>query len=795
LLALVLLERSLPEDHPDVLSCMEKLGDTFYASEKFKDAAPVYRRLVGIREKNPTANHLTVSALFKLAKTHERLGQIDEAEEQYKRAVKLGEKVPGPLFANLCDAFAGLLKRNGRDAQLMTALEAAARERRDQDGSVAANRSQQQSTLQMAAANLNNGGTDGPLAAPEPPVEPEIAVPAALEAQEQLGDETASTDSSYDPAYDASLLSDEPVSAPEPVIGLSELDVIPPPSAKAPDPARTTGSRPAVLGQAGSFFKKKEEESARAANAPGASPNSSSLPGQLIPPSQLGTNPPSQFGSNPPSQFGKGASAFSKEKLDEIQAGAAAKPYSPTGLDSIKTPGSSGATNPGASDSLAKPDAIKAPGAEPGGKLPFSPSDLDSIPTPKKTGEAKIAPAFSDTDLDAIKPATPTPLPKPDKRVIAGKATMGSRAHISGPSDAGVRKLIVPGLALLFILGFFAFVAYFALFNQSSEVINPGLDKYVTNVFKTLDHKQTVIFDSNNHGQLIEHYSGVKAQQYDVKFRVFNENPIDEMRTLFGDYDKAVFLTQAGLGLKTETGAILYALQTTEGKTVEQMWNIADASQIYYKKYGHYPMDASSDPEEMTHLLPSLDFANPYSHLPELPAIQQLDWPTDKMPADVREVTPFEIKWRDGEPMSIAGETKGAIHCAQLGWPKSPPLADYKHPRSLLIDDFFIEGYDEYSQLIHTSDGKVLVIALKKDMDMTPETAPRMVPEKAKGPVTVVISPVDKPMMGPVLFRYGLWTLVFCLILTLWMNWPAIEAWTHKKRAANEGAIPPSNQV
>ena len=90
----MLLERSLPEDHPDVLSCMEKLGDTFYASEKFKDAAPVYRRLVGIREKNPTANHLTVSALFKLAKTHERLGQIDEAEEQYKRAVKLGEKVP-----------------------------------------------------------------------------------------------------------------------------------------------------------------------------------------------------------------------------------------------------------------------------------------------------------------------------------------------------------------------------------------------------------------------------------------------------------------------------------------------------------------------------------------------------------------------------------------------------------------------------------------------------------------------------------------------------------------------------
>lgn len=107
---------------------MEKLGDTFYASEKFKDSAPVYRRLVGIREKNPTANHLTVSALFKLAKTHERLGQIDESEEQYRRAVKLGEPIPGPLFANLCDAFANLLKKAGRDPALAATLEAAARE-------------------------------------------------------------------------------------------------------------------------------------------------------------------------------------------------------------------------------------------------------------------------------------------------------------------------------------------------------------------------------------------------------------------------------------------------------------------------------------------------------------------------------------------------------------------------------------------------------------------------------------------------------------------------------------------
>src|SRR5262249_18982945 len=154
------------EDHADVLYCMEKLGDTFYASEKFKDAQPVYRRLVTIREKSSGASQLTVSAMFKLAKVHERLNQHDEAEEHYKRAVKLGESTSGPLYPNLCDAFAGFLERTNRDVIEATRLRQLAKKRRSTDAVAAAQTPEAigSTTLQVAAVRFDsdNGGALSP---------------------------------------------------------------------------------------------------------------------------------------------------------------------------------------------------------------------------------------------------------------------------------------------------------------------------------------------------------------------------------------------------------------------------------------------------------------------------------------------------------------------------------------------------------------------------------------------------------------------------------------------------------
>jgi len=363
--------------------------------------------------------------------------------------------------------------------------------------------------------------------------------------------------------------------------------------------------------------------------------------------------------------------------------------------------------------------------------------------------------------------------------------------------DVGNKPLIVPALMLLLMLVFCGYMAVVSLTNQEGETNNASLNKFVGKTFKSADHKQTISFTSNSKGELSTHLGGVKADQYNVKFRSYSENLMDDFRVIVGGYgNNAVWLTEHPLGFKTGGGGILYASDSKVGQVIDEMWQVADAADIYYKKYGHYPHDSINDPDELKRLLPSLNYASPFSQAPAVPEINSMGVPDGFVPSDVRAASPMELKWRQGQPISNSADMQGGIRCMQVGFPQAPPLADYKH-RSLQVDNFFIEAYDDYSQLIHGADNEIFVIALKKGTDCTPLSAPRMVPENFNGPVTIVVTPGEKPVVSALIFKYSLWLMLFIAIGVVWSRWPSIEDWSRAKRESTSsitgGAMPPQD--
>jgi tetratricopeptide (TPR) repeat protein len=135
LLALVLLERQHPEHHPEVLACMEKVGDIMYSLQMWKDAAPVYLRLEGILRGVSDSDvcaqlQRIVSVRFKLAKTFERAQAIDDALLWYEKAVEPAEQTKGHLYPNLLDSYAAFLRRFELELHKAQMMEGQADERR-----------------------------------------------------------------------------------------------------------------------------------------------------------------------------------------------------------------------------------------------------------------------------------------------------------------------------------------------------------------------------------------------------------------------------------------------------------------------------------------------------------------------------------------------------------------------------------------------------------------------------------------------------------------------------------------
>ena len=84
------LTAEYPEDHKDVLACMEKLADALMGESKWKQAALMLRGLVTIREQAPGSTDKELGCvLMKLARSCEQLKEYDDAVTYFKQANKL----------------------------------------------------------------------------------------------------------------------------------------------------------------------------------------------------------------------------------------------------------------------------------------------------------------------------------------------------------------------------------------------------------------------------------------------------------------------------------------------------------------------------------------------------------------------------------------------------------------------------------------------------------------------------------------------------------------------------------
>jgi hypothetical protein len=208
------------------------------------------------------------------------------------------------------------------------------------------------------------------------------------------------------------------------------------------------------------------------------------------------------------------------------------------------------------------------------------------------------------------------------------------------------------------------------------------------------------------------------------------------------------------------------------------MWNIADAAQLYYKAHGRYPRQPSKDPSLLKQLNPKLSFVNALTKQDLIPEIMMLKWPDSDVPNNVQTQSKLEKQWLEGQPFSKAATLAGTVRCAQIGSPLlDTKLADdWNLPGSQRIDEFFIEGYNRYNELIRGGSGKVFIITLKKGADMTEMTAPRIVPQSAKSPITLVISESERPNRMSVILKYLGMIAFFAVVILVWLKWPTIVA-------------------
>lgn len=120
--ALLIGERTLGPEHPDLIGHLVDLADLLYATHRAREAEPLYRRAMAIYDKSSTAGFscpgaVSVRNLAELLKAENRL---DEAEPFMRRAVTLVERCEGrenPQTAFQLSSHAKLLLDMNRPAE------------------------------------------------------------------------------------------------------------------------------------------------------------------------------------------------------------------------------------------------------------------------------------------------------------------------------------------------------------------------------------------------------------------------------------------------------------------------------------------------------------------------------------------------------------------------------------------------------------------------------------------------------------------------------------------------------
>ncbi len=95
--SLVISEKALGPEHPDVATSLNNLALLYYNQGKYADAEPLYKRALAIKEKALGPEHPSVAtSLNNLAALYRVQGRYAEAEPLHKRALAIREKALGP---------------------------------------------------------------------------------------------------------------------------------------------------------------------------------------------------------------------------------------------------------------------------------------------------------------------------------------------------------------------------------------------------------------------------------------------------------------------------------------------------------------------------------------------------------------------------------------------------------------------------------------------------------------------------------------------------------------------------
>ena len=95
--SLVIQEKALGHNHPNVASLLNNLAELYEAQGRYADSEPLLKRSLAIREKALGPNHPDVAeSLSNLAGLYNDQGRYAEAEPFYKRALAIREKARGP---------------------------------------------------------------------------------------------------------------------------------------------------------------------------------------------------------------------------------------------------------------------------------------------------------------------------------------------------------------------------------------------------------------------------------------------------------------------------------------------------------------------------------------------------------------------------------------------------------------------------------------------------------------------------------------------------------------------------
>jgi hypothetical protein len=129
-----------PAGHPDVIYCIQHLGDSLTFSGYYEIAHEVITELHDIRVKQPGFNNADLIATkFKLAKLNEMLGDLDGANAGYADTMEWAEKSlyqGHPLRTLLYDSYGEMIQRSLGDPNFLQVLHDKYEESKDAGGNM-----------------------------------------------------------------------------------------------------------------------------------------------------------------------------------------------------------------------------------------------------------------------------------------------------------------------------------------------------------------------------------------------------------------------------------------------------------------------------------------------------------------------------------------------------------------------------------------------------------------------------------------------------------------------------------